>query len=298
MCQEMNGIIGCVRRHTCGRMKKDGFPRAIDQGAYTCEAINVKGRVLATPDCIVRIVTIPAPEPPRPPPQPQIRCDHRGAASPYPDRSGACPCKPLVTGPSCTDCRPGSFHLSEKAPQGCLKCFCFGVTDQCRSSSWYRTEDRLMFAGSSEGVMLSDIEERDVDRDTRFDYSRSGFLTYPSQIPGTKYWRMPQRFLGDKVTSYGGKMEFEIMYSGSGSMSREPMVVIKGNQIVLAHHVHNQEQILSSDRPTIITLETYESSFTQLNGAPATREDLMMVLADLDSLLIRATHVDHQYSSR
>ncbi|KAK6737082.1 hypothetical protein RB195_019650 [Necator americanus] len=271
--------------------------QAIDQGAYTCEAINVKGRVLATPDCIVRIVTIPAPEPPRPPPQPQIRCDHRGAASPYPDRSGACPCKPLVTGPSCTDCRPGSFHLSEKAPQGCLKCFCFGVTDQCRSSSWYRTEDRLMFAGSSEGVMLSDIEERDVDRDTRFDYSRSGFLTYPSQIPGTKYWRMPQRFLGDKVTSYGGKMEFEIMYSGSGSMSREPMVVIKGNQIVLAHHVHNQEQILSSDRPTIITLETYESSFTQLNGAPATREDLMMVLADLDSLLIRATHVDHQYSS-
>jgi hypothetical protein len=28
----------------------------LDQGAYTCEAINVKGRVLATPDCIVRIV--------------------------------------------------------------------------------------------------------------------------------------------------------------------------------------------------------------------------------------------------
>lgn len=43
--------------------------RPIDQGAYTCEAINVKGRVLATPDCIVRIVNIPAPPPPTAPPQ-------------------------------------------------------------------------------------------------------------------------------------------------------------------------------------------------------------------------------------
>jgi hypothetical protein len=41
----------------------------VDQGAYTCEAINVKGRVLATPDCIVRIVNIPAPTPPPAPPQ-------------------------------------------------------------------------------------------------------------------------------------------------------------------------------------------------------------------------------------
>ncbi|KAK6052312.1 laminin EGF-like protein, partial [Cooperia oncophora] len=110
--------------------------RPIDQGAYTCEAINVKGRVLATPDCIVRIVNIPAPEPPRP----QVRCDPHGAVSSYPDHTGTCPCKPLVTGPTCSECRPGSFHLHEKAPQGCLKCFCFGITDNCRSSSHYRTQ--------------------------------------------------------------------------------------------------------------------------------------------------------------
>lgn len=104
-----------------------------------------------------------------------------------------------------------------------------------------------MFAGSSEGVMLSDIEERDIERDSRFDFSKPGFLTYPSQIRGTKYWRMPQRFLGDKVgrrnmegttgayamsahfqvTSYGGRMEIQLEYSGSGPMSREPMVVLK-----------------------------------------------------------------------
>lgn len=51
-------------------MLKNKFFRPLDQGAYTCEAINVKGRVLATPDCIVRIVNIPAPQPPVPPQRP------------------------------------------------------------------------------------------------------------------------------------------------------------------------------------------------------------------------------------
>lgn len=66
----------------------------MDQGAYTCEAINVKGRVLATPDCIVRIVNIPAPSPP--PLQqtlPQVTCHPQGAITPYPDTRGQCQCK-------------------------------------------------------------------------------------------------------------------------------------------------------------------------------------------------------------
>ncbi|VDN33975.1 unnamed protein product [Cylicostephanus goldi] len=72
----------------------------------------------------------------------------------------------------------------------------------------------------------------------------------------------------------------------------------QGNQIVLVHHVRNQEQLLQSDRPATITVETYETNYVQMNGAPATREDLMMVLADLDAFLIRASHVDQQQSSR
>ncbi|VDK17746.1 unnamed protein product, partial [Anisakis simplex] len=124
----------------------------LDQGAYTCEAINVKGRVLATPDCIVRIVSIPSPTY-EPRPQPQVHCDPAGSMSQQVGYGGQCQCKPLATGPSCGQCVPGSYHLNNKAPQGCLKCFCFGVTDQCRSSSWYRSKVRskqlLHFATAS-----------------------------------------------------------------------------------------------------------------------------------------------------
>lgn len=58
------------------------FFRPTDQGAYTCEAINVKGRVLATPDCIVRIVGVAESQtqPPTlpPPPRPSVLCNKAG----------------------------------------------------------------------------------------------------------------------------------------------------------------------------------------------------------------------------
>uniref|UniRef100_A0A1I7UX63 Basement membrane proteoglycan n=1 Tax=Caenorhabditis tropicalis TaxID=1561998 RepID=A0A1I7UX63_9PELO len=117
----------------------------VDQGAYTCEAINVKGRVLATPDCIVRVVDEPRPQPPPTAPPQRATCDTRGAVSPYPNNYGSCDCKSQVTGPNCDQCKPGAFHLSEKSPEGCLKCFCFGVSNDCRSSGYYRTKVRLIF---------------------------------------------------------------------------------------------------------------------------------------------------------
>ncbi|CAB3410943.1 unnamed protein product [Caenorhabditis bovis] len=274
----------------------------IDQGAYTCEAINVKGRVLATPDCIVRVVDEPRPPPPPTAPPQRATCNPHGSVSPYPNHYGTCDCKPQVTGPNCDQCKPGAFHLSEKSPEGCLKCFCFGITNQCRSSGYYRTKDaacdRLMFAGDAEGVTVSDMEERAVDRNAQFSFVKTGYLTLDGNTDGAaKYWRLPQRFLGDKVTSYGGKMEFEIEFTGSGPLSNEPMVVLKGNQNILVHRVRKQEHVLRSDSPVRITVETYETNYEQLNGSPATREDLLMVLADLDAFLIRATHASQQTSS-
>lgn len=43
-----------------------------------------------------------------------------------------------VEGPSCSRCKPGTFHLSPANKDGCLGCFCMGVTQQCFSSSLYR----------------------------------------------------------------------------------------------------------------------------------------------------------------
>lgn len=47
-----------------------------------------------------------------------------------------------VEGLTCSQCRPHHFHLSASNPQGCLPCFCMGVTQQCASSSYSRHQVR------------------------------------------------------------------------------------------------------------------------------------------------------------
>lgn len=45
-----------------------------------------------------------------------------------------------VAGALCDECKAGFFHLSEANPDGCLRCFCMGVTKQCASSTWNRDQ--------------------------------------------------------------------------------------------------------------------------------------------------------------
>nr|XP_015192310.1 PREDICTED: basement membrane-specific heparan sulfate proteoglycan core protein-like [Lepisosteus oculatus] len=47
---------------------------------------------------------------------------------------------PNVIGAFCDECKIGTFHLTQANPEGCLQCFCMGVTSQCASSSWSRDQ--------------------------------------------------------------------------------------------------------------------------------------------------------------
>ncbi|KAL3120703.1 hypothetical protein niasHT_007995 [Heterodera trifolii] len=274
----------------------------MDQGAYTCEAINVKGRVLATPDCIVRIVSIPAPQAPQPPPPPQpepqrLACSSQGAYSPYSDARGQCQCKPLTTGSTCAQCVPGAYHLSDRAPQGCLKCFCFGVTDRCHSSGLFRTKQKLFFADDAQGVELSNVQGQ-TQPGVQFEFEKYGYLTHTEpHFSQTLYWKLPKRFLGNKVTAYGGDFTVQLQYDGQGQIREEPLVVIQGNGVTLVHKPTDQQAQFVPGQPFTISVNTYEQNFEHQNGSPASREDLMMALAGLNLVLIRATHTDDQTST-
>lgn len=264
-----------------------------DQGAYTCEAINVKGRVLATPDCIVRIVGVATSQsqPPTLPPStlPPLLCNKAGTDDSSNNYGDKCQCKPLVTGPRCDECRPGAFQLSEDSPQGCLKCFCFGITNDCHSSTYYRIKESLVFRNNPQGIYLSDIDEN-IEANAQFEYTYKGMLTYSGSHEKTFYWKLPQRFLGNKITAYGGKMTFQLRFSCSGRINNEPLVVIKGNGMTLVYRPQNPETTFVTDEAFNITVNTYETNYYHLNGQRSTREELMMTLVDLDAYLIRATH--------
>ncbi|CAJ0956021.1 unnamed protein product [Ranitomeya imitator] len=128
-------------------------------------------------------------------------CDERGSAVSSPN---ACVCK----GKLCNECKSGTFYLSDKNPDGCLKCFCMGVTRDCSSSYWnrdqvrstYDSHERAPFSISSAASSRTFSEGISVTGPSELTFS--AFSSLPQDV---YFWVLPERFKGDKVTSYGGE---------------------------------------------------------------------------------------------
>uniref|UniRef100_A0A915HKJ2 Basement membrane-specific heparan sulfate proteoglycan core protein n=1 Tax=Romanomermis culicivorax TaxID=13658 RepID=A0A915HKJ2_ROMCU len=260
-----------------------------DQGAYSCEAINTRKRILAVPDTIVTVRRCNDTNA-----EQTSICNRDGTIRDLPD--GRCQCKPYVTGPHCDQCADFCFNLYHRNPHGCIRCFCMGVTRQCDSSGYYRSQERLSFRGDSQGVTVCSADERQTDPHVRFDYDvvPNAITIRPPRLTGVVYWSLPKSFLGNKLTSYGGKLKFAVQYSGYESPVQEPLVILRGNEITL---VHRNRLSLVPDRLNPIEVDIYETSFTREDGQQATHEHLLMTLANLESLLIRETHSQSQTSS-
>lgn len=65
-----------------------------------------------------------------------------------------------VEGPSCSSCKSGTFDLNAANKDGCLACFCMGVTQQCTSSNLYRDAVSLVYC-SRLVVSLSGVKIRE-----------------------------------------------------------------------------------------------------------------------------------------
>uniref|UniRef100_A0A7M4G0V1 Basement membrane-specific heparan sulfate proteoglycan core protein n=1 Tax=Crocodylus porosus TaxID=8502 RepID=A0A7M4G0V1_CROPO len=221
-------------------------------------------------------------------------CDPRGSVSGQCDARGQCRCKPNAEGPSCSSCRAGHFHLSAESHEGCLPCFCMGVTQQCASSSSYRDLVSTPFApGNFQGFALVN-RQHSARISTGFTVEASGegarlsYGRFGEMGQEAYYWHLPEIYQGDKVGSYGGRLRYTLSYSsgGRGTPLPDADVQITGNDITLVAY---QPDLAPRDQKSfeIVFREQY---WKRPDGQPATREHLMMVLADLDEILIRATY--------
>ncbi|XP_039710566.1 basement membrane-specific heparan sulfate proteoglycan core protein isoform X7 [Pteropus medius] len=239
----------------------------------------------------------------RPTNQEIIRCDERGSLG---TTGEACRCKlPAlclqnnVVGRLCNECVPGSFHLSTGNPDGCLKCFCMGVSRQCTSSSWSRDQVH----GASEEPSQFSLTNAAGTHITTLGISSPtpgelAFSSFQHLLSGPYFWSLPSRFQGDKVTSYGGELRFTVTQQpqpGSLPLHRQPLVVLQGNGIVLEHHPSQEP---SPGQPTTFTVPFREQAWQRPDGQPATREHLLMALAGIDTLLIQASYSQQPAESR
>ncbi|XP_069892911.1 laminin subunit alpha-5-like [Dipodomys merriami] len=210
--------------------------------------------------------------------------------------TGQCHCKENVQGPRCDQCRVGAFSLDASNPKGCTRCFCFGATERCRSSAQARREFTDM-----EGWTLLSSDRQVVPHERREGTWLHADLRHVVDSSPELYWQAPPSYLGDRVSSYGGTLRYELhseTQRGDVFFPTEsrPGVVLQGNQMSITYlepsypapgHVHHGQ------------LQLVEGNFRHMETHNAvSREELMMVLASLEQLQIRALFLANSVSLR
>ncbi|GCC31495.1 hypothetical protein chiPu_0009953 [Chiloscyllium punctatum] len=227
-------------------------------------------------------------------------CDSRGTESAE-SYAGSCVCKANVVGRLCNQCAPGSFNLDDANLDGCLKCFCMGISKECASSSWHRDQVRALSGEQERNLyMLTNMAhtQRITEGIKISALSELTFANFDAVPRDVYYWVLPDRFKGDKVTSYGGELRYTILHSVSPDslpITGMPDVILQGNNIFLEHYTARKPQ---AGIPSTFSVPFKETAWRRADGQPATREHLLMALANIDVVMIRASYTEGMTESR
>ncbi|XP_055994419.1 laminin subunit alpha-3 [Sorex fumeus] len=202
--------------------------------------------------------------------------------------TGACLCKENVEGPECSVCRKGSFHLDPSNPKGCTSCFCFRVTDLCQSTHRRRTKFVDMMGWHLETVDRGHIP-------VSFNPGSRSVVADLQELPATEhsaFWVAPPSYLGDKVSSYGGYLTYQIKSFGlPGDMillEKEPDVQLMGQHVSIIYEDPNSPR---PDRLYQGRVQLVEGNFRHASsGAPVSRAELMTLLSRLQGLRLRGLY--------
>ncbi|XP_035902063.1 basement membrane-specific heparan sulfate proteoglycan core protein isoform X6 [Anopheles stephensi] len=223
-------------------------------------------------------------------PRPPTNCNSQGTERVGSD--GRCYCKPGIEGAYCDRCANQHFYMHDK---GCVECFCMGVVNQCSSTTWTRDSIQASFADGRSGFsLISDYINPSVVAQALPAFNREIVYRNFGPSESTFYWRLPTQFLGNKLTSFGGYLNYTLRYTphSSGGISRNnsPDVVLhSGNKIKLHHYrTNNAISPYGSSTHSVAIVEDEWQNYE--DGNTVNREYLLMALANVSDIFIKATY--------
>lgn len=230
-------------------------------------------------------------------------CHEEGSLAQICDpQSSQCLCKENIVGERCDFCKQGTFNIEARNPKGCTQCFCFGQTSFCRMSDlyyvaensledWKLASSRLNSEQSNIKInilSISDSLQLDLDDEN---------LDSDSKLAETVYWSAPKEYLGNRVTSYGGRINYKIKVKvPEGTlMTVKPDLILVGSNMSLYFSSVKQPV---NDETFENSIDILESQFNHLlTGTSATRDQLMIVLSSLSEVKLRATYASKLHYS-
>ncbi|XP_063156026.1 laminin subunit alpha-3 [Candoia aspera] len=205
-------------------------------------------------------------------------------------QTGLCLCKENVEGVQCDMCRSGSFYLDPANPKGCTACFCFGATNICHSTNKRRIKSTDMRNWHLEAVGNA------MSIPTTFNPVSNSVVADVQELPPflhNLYWVAPSSYLGNKISSYGGHLSYQLKSFGLPSegmalLEKRPDVQLIGREMKIFYIDPNNPL---PDKQYSGSVQLVEGNFrhTSSNNL-VSREELMLVLSRLDGLQIRGLY--------
>lgn len=234
------------------------------------------------------------------------RCSREGTTFEVCDKNDeSCFCKKNVEGQACNQCVDGTYNLQQSNPEGCTKCFCFGKTSRC-DRAYLRPFNVSMLKEASINTIELSPSGAQVSRwplapqdifvnETLLEAD----LTLKDNDEGLVYFGVLDYLLdqNNHLTAYGGYLTYNLYYTAGlfGDAIIGPDVVFEGKDSVILHQSYEQPASALNFHGSV---RIVESSFTTISGAPVTREQLMVVLRDLNAIYVRANYWDGTIISR
>ncbi|XP_018799863.1 PREDICTED: basement membrane-specific heparan sulfate proteoglycan core protein isoform X11 [Bactrocera latifrons] len=227
-----------------------------DQGAYSCEILNPKGRVFVTPDTQVTVNP--------------------------PTTADVCPA--------------GFFNMLARRPDECIDCFCFGISKTCKSANLFNFAIQPSISSHKVknvelnpygDIIINDAPVPNIlsrHHGIQFRVSDVGYNSREQP-----YLALPNEYMGNQLKSYGGYLRYEVNYMGNGRSNNAPDVIITGNGVTLTQRVRNQPEPNVKNK---ISVQFSSGNWYKTDGRRATRGEVMMVLANVDNILIRLSYID------
>uniref|UniRef100_A0ACB8FDQ0 Uncharacterized protein n=1 Tax=Sphaerodactylus townsendi TaxID=933632 RepID=A0ACB8FDQ0_9SAUR len=220
-------------------------------------------------------------------------CHRNGATSLTCNPAGGqCSCKPNIIGRRCTKCQTSYYGFPFCKPCTCGRRLCDDVTGKCICPP-QTVKPRCEFVDMRDW-RLEEMDGTDVP--IIFNPSSNSVVADVQELPPSVqnlYWVAPPSYLGEKLSSYGGYLSYQVKTFGLPSegmtlLEKRPDVLLIGKQLKIIYVDPNNP---SPGRQYYGSVRLVERNFRHENtNKPVSREELMTILSRLDGLHIRGLH--------